>query len=208
MATRSVEALAAPLYLGSGANRVKVNTDGTVTLEGDATAWKDITGDVGSWSLDGNPGKADFDTTERLIVLEPSGSLATEADVVCVQFQLQHDMKVDTALKVHLHWQQPNATIQFKWKYRILENGAAFSSSWSSDVTVNATGAANAFAYASGTLNQITILGDIATTDIGLSSIIQVKLARTDATAGNVFIYDLDAHYEVDAFGSKEEYTK
>jgi len=208
MADLDVEALANPLYFGNGGNRCKIAADGTVTLEGSATAFRDITGDLGSWSIEGAAGKADYDLTERLILLEPSGALATEADVVAAQYQLQHDMKADVPLKLHLHWRQPNATCTFQWKYRVINNGAASASSWTTGGTVNATGAANAFTYTSGSLDQITMLGDIPTTGLGLSSIVQVKMARTDATAGNIYIYDIDAHYEADSFGSSTEYTK
>lgn len=205
---RNIEDLVAPLYFGSNENRVKIDVDGSVSLEGSATVWKDITGSIGSWSLDGAAGKADYDTTERLIVLEPSGSLSTEADVVYAIFQLQHDMKAETPLKLHLHWRQPNATITFQWKYRIINNGEISAAVWTAGGTVPATGDANAFEWTEGAIDQITKLGEIATTDVGLSSIIQIKLARTDATAGNVYIYDIDMHYEADAIGSSTEYAK
>ena len=208
MSNVNTEALVAPVYFGNGANRLKIGTDGTTTMEGTATSWKDITGSTGAFSLAGVAGKADYDLAERLILLEPSGALATEADVVDVKFQLQHDMKAGTPLKLHLHWRQPNATCVFQWKYRVMNNGSASTLGWTTGGTVAATGAANAFAYTSGTLDQITMLGDIPTAGLGISSLIQVKLARTDATAGNVYIYDIDCHYEVDSFGSSLEYVK
>lgn len=209
MADRNVEALTAPLYIGNGADRTKIATDGTITLEGAATFFEDLEGHIGTWSLDGAAGKADFDTTERLIVLEPSGSLSTEADVVYAKYQLRHRTKDSTNLALHLHWRQSNATIEFQWKYRVVgNNGAASTTAWTTGGTIAATGANNAFSYTSGNLDQITKFGNIDTTGLAISSIIQVKFTRTDATAGNIFIYDLDCHFESDRLGSSTEYTK
>lgn len=207
---RDVEALSSALYFGNGANRTKIATDGTVTFEGTATGWEDITGNLNSASIRGSAGKADYDDAEDMVVLQPSGVLATDADVISAKYQLRHKAKAGAPLKLHIHWRQTSADTRiFSWKYRIINNGAASTLTWSEAVNVNATGAANAFTYVSGNLDQITILGDIATTGLELSSIIQVKLARTDAVTGNIYIYDIDGHVEIDsATGSSTEYTK
>lgn len=205
-----IEGLVAPLYFGNGVNRTKINTDGTLTFEGTSTGFDDISGHINSSSIAGTPGKVDYDETEDLIVFEPSGAIATLADLIGVKFQLKHKHKVGTPLKLHIHWRQPNAgPHEFTYKYRFINNGAASTLTWSDPIVVAATGDNNAFEYVSGNLDQKTILGDIPTTGLELSSIIQVKIARTDAVAGNLYVYDIDGHIEIDsATGSSTEYTK
>ena len=206
----NIEGLLAPVYFGNGSNRTKIATDGTVTFEGTAAGYEDISGYLNSASIASTPGKADYDETEDLIVMEPSGSINTLADLVAVKFQLKHQHKTNTPMKLHIHWRQPSSgAYQFTYKYRYANNGGETSLTWSDPVVVTATGANNAYIYVSGNLNQITMLGEIPTTGLTLSSIVQVKIARTDAVAGNIYIYDIDAHIEVDsAAGSATLYTK
>jgi hypothetical protein len=50
---------------------------------------------------------------------------------------------------------------------------------------------------------------DIPLTGLGVSAIIQVVLARTDANAASdVYIYSVDGHIEKDSLGSRQEYVK
>jgi hypothetical protein len=61
----------------------------------------------------------------------------------------------------------------------------------------------------SGNLEQITNLVDIQLTAAGLSDIVQVRFARTDANLNSdIFVTYVDAHCELDALGSSAEYEK
>lgn len=206
----NVETLTEPLYIGNGVNRMKVDTDGTATFEGAASGYEDITGHLNSASIRGAAGKADYDDTEDLIVLQPGGNIANNADIISAKYQLKHQIKTDSTLKLHLHWQQPSAgAYKFKWIYRILNNGAAFSSAWSTPVEVTVDASSSVFTYTSGMLNQVTEFGEIPTTGVSLSSIVQVKFTRSDLVSGDIFVYDIDAHICVDQpVGSRTEYSK
>jgi len=210
MANIDVTTLSNPLYIGNGANRAKVATDGTITLEGDATVYEDIWGQLTGENLFETPGKADYSFAESCVTLAPSGAITVDGDCVVISFQMPHSAKADSPLLAHIHWEQTDATARtFVYRYRVQSQGAAKTSSWSSDVTVStATAGVNVFTYTSGTLNQVSKLGSISLTSAGISAVVQLRLARTDAVSGNVNVTFIDCHYEKDSFGSRTEYTK
>lgn len=210
MANRDVSALTAPLHLGSAGDRTVVEQDGSLKFEGAATVWEDLDGRLNGSSLYTAAGKADYSFTEVCVVLQPSGSLATAGDVVELAFQVKHAAKAGSPLKLHIHWEQTDATArQFSYTYRVQKQGAAKTADWATTVVVSTTTAGvNAFTYTSGVLNQISSLGEITLTDVGISAIVQVKLTRTDAVVGDINVTYLDAHYEIDTVGSRQEYVK
>lgn len=186
----------------------RVSQAGHLSLTGDATCWDDLRESLNGDNLFSAPGKADYDWEELAVTFDPSGSIATDADLITQTYQLPHACKADSILKLHIHWWQTDATTrQFTWKYRLQNQRAAKTTAWSDPINVG-TNANNAEPYVSGTLNQITALGNIDITGLSLSSMVQIKLTRTDAVAGKLFATYLDLHYEIDSFGSNFEYIK
>jgi len=186
----------------------RVNSAGHLSLTGDATCWDDLREPLNGENLFTNPGKADYDWAELAVTFDPSGNIATDGDIVTQTYQLPHACKVGSTLKLHIHWWQTDATTrQFTWQYRLQNQRAAKTTAWSASINVD-TNTNNAEPYVSGTLNQITKLGDIDTTGLSLSSMVQIKLTRTDAVAGKLSATYLDLHYEIDSLGSNAEYTK
>lgn len=186
----------------------RVNSTGTVSLTGDATTWEDLREPLNGDNLYSAPGKADYDWAELAVTFDPSGDIATDGDLVTQVYQLPHACKLGSTLKLHIHWWQTDSTTrQFTWQYRLQNQGAEKTTAWSSPIAVD-TNTNNAIAYTSGSLNQITRLGDIDTTGLSLSSMVQIKLTRTDAVAGKLLATYLDLHYEIDSLGSNTEFTK
>jgi len=210
MTNIDVTALTNPLHIGNGVDRLTIEPDGSMKLEGSATAYDDLQGPITGANLYSVAGKADYDFDEQCVVLQPDGSITTLGDIVDITLQLRHRAVLDTPLKLHIHWEQPSAVARtFTFKYRVQGQGQPKVTTWSSNIVVNtATAGVNSFTYTSGTLNQISRLGDISTTGKGLSSMIQIKLARTDANAGNINATFIDCHYAIDSLGSREELIK
>lgn len=207
MADRNVEALTDPLYIGNGANRIKVSLDGTLTTEGTATTWNDVRTDLFGARLSVNRGRVDYNYDEGSITLQDNGDIDNNDDVVQGSFQMPHDAKEDSLFKFHIHWwQTDNTSREFTVSYRVQPNGSAKTVPWT-PIVVTADATTNAFTYTSGTLNQITALFNLDTTGFGLSSLIQFKLTKSDNN-GDVDATFLDAHYEIDSLGSAEEYVK
>lgn len=181
---------------------------GSVVIPPKLSFWDDISEPLIGQRLFTTPGTLDYNYDEGTVTASPSGDIASNSDRVIMVFQNSHASKTDAPLRFHVHWEQTDATERaFTWQYRVQGNGQAKTTAWSTPVTVTST-TGNAFPYTSGTLNQITDLGEISTTDKGLSSPVQIRWTRSDANAGTIEVTFLDCHKNIDAFGSRQEFKK
>jgi hypothetical protein len=174
--------------------------------------WDDLTETLTGKNLNTTAGKANYDFTNGWVRLEAAGSIDVDADVVNATFQTRHRMETGQLLRFHLHWVQSTSTSRtLTGKYRVIQNGATIGSWTSFSATCSYGGEGdNIFDYSSGSIGQITELFELDTTDWGLSTLVQVRLTRSDSNAnGDVYALYLDAHYKTDRpSGSYEEYAK
>ena len=172
------------------------------------TGWDDLTTSLIGRRLASNAGTVDYNWAENSISFSPSGDITDVNDCVNWNVQKPHGAKDDSVFKLHMHWEQTDATTrEFKLRYRIQENNSAKTTAWT-EVTID-TNTNNVFSYTSGTLNQITRLADIDWSNVSLSSTVQFRMTRSDATAGVVDVTFVDGHVEYDqARGSAQEYVK
>lgn len=195
------------LTVGASPDYSEFEADGTLVMHGDATVWDDVTFPLAAYRLDSGSGKLQQNYDNASITMQSGGSIATAADRLVITCQMPHKTKLDSTAELHIHWEQPaDQAYTFDYQYRIQENGEAKDATWSTAATVAMS--ANAFTYVSGTLIQITPLISIDLTGIGLSSLIQVRIARSDSTTGDIEALALDFHFEFDTLGSNEEYVK
>jgi hypothetical protein len=201
-------------YLGSSIGYVTFDAvNGSVTLIGEATAYKDLLFNLVGQKLESPASDVDQDVAEGTVDFEDT---ATLADYVMMNIQVNHDWEIASAIYPHLHWFQasanvPNWLIQYRWQIQ----GAAKTTAWTSVKYTE-----HAATYAAGTLNQITKFGSItAPAGCGLSDILQFRVLRDtdndstlfgglDPLTGDAKAVNFDVHYEVDGFGSDEEYVK
>jgi len=209
MAEKDVSSLVTPLYIGSGGNRSRFDTDGSLVFEGNATVYDDVIGQLTGSNLFETPGKADYSFTEGCLLLSPSGVLATDGDAVMINFQIPHSAKIGSPFLLHLHWFMPDNTARtFQYQYRVRSTGQA-KPAWSSVVTVSTgTAGVNAAPFVAGGIDQISNLGSISLVGAAISARVQVRIARTDAVAGDLQVDYIDGHVERDSFGSRQEFIK
>lgn len=192
---------------GSGTNRTKFNEDGSMVFEGDATVWDDVIGSLIAKKLTAVTGKVDYNWDEITITFEPNGDIDTEADVLFFNVQIPHAQRVNSPLDLHIHWEQDSAVDRdLEIHYRIQHNGQLKTTTWT-EATVSLLDDTK-FTYTSGTLNQISDLIHIPSTGIGISAVVQFKIARTDNNAGDLEATFIDIHVEKDTIGSRSEYVK
>lgn len=193
--------------LGSGANRTKIEDDGTLTFEGDATVWDDLVGSLIGKTLSSVSGKVQYNWTENSITFNSGGSISVSNDIVNFSVQIPHASKTDSGIDIHIHWEQTDSTArEFTIQHRVQNNGDAKTTSWTQNIV--STQADDKFTYTSGTLNQISDLVHIDMTGAGISAVVQFKIARTDAVAGDIEVTFVDVHVEKDTLGSRQEYVK
>jgi hypothetical protein len=190
-----------------GGNSFQIEEDGTDVRYGEATVWDDIVRSLAAAKLESSAGKVDYEWAENAINFNSGGNIATSADRLIFNMETPHAMLTDSKLHLHIHWEQTSTNaIEWTVQHRIQSNGEAKTTAWTTTVVLASVG--NVFTYSAGTLNQITELVEVDCTDAGLSATVQFRLARTDATAGDILATFIDAHIERDMLGSRTEYTK
>jgi len=176
-------------------------------LQGHFTVWDDMQNSLIGKRLYSTAGKVDYDYDEIAIAFASGGSMAEANDRVTFPLQMQHKKKLGTAIRLHLHLEQEDDTErEFTLAYRVQKQGAAKTTDWT-EITLSTADDA-AFTYSSDTLNQTVSFPEIPVNDVGVSDIVQCRLARTDSAGGTVLVTFADAHFEIDAWGSAGEYTK
>lgn len=203
-------------HFGGVTDRMEVATDGSVRLRGAGTMWKDMISDLFGKRLNSTSGKVDYEWDENAIKFQSGGSIATAADRVGGNSEINHEFKVGTGItfRPHMHWFQEVVSgaveaFVFTAQYRLQRNDAEKTASWTT-ITAEAGTADDIFDFTGevdGTYNQITRFDDIVIT-CSISDTIQFRVARTDSVTGDVLVYFFDMHGEVDAFGSELEVTK
>lgn len=198
---------------GGAASYAQINTDGTITLVGNATAFDDLrvegmTTRVGTVApTDGTGFRGDANHQTRNFV-------HTQADEVQFLVQMPHAWKGGTGsvLEAHVHFMPTTSTagdqaVKFVLEYYWANvNGQFPASPATYPMTYTWSGDKQWYhCIADGS-------GGIALTDGALSAILKCRLYRDNTVTNNLaaavtFLY-FDIHYEVDAFGSASEYTK
>ena len=192
--------------IGDATNNFEVESDGSTMRNGNATMWDDLTGSLIARRLESTAGKLQYDYNDNAIIMQSGGSIANNTDRLIFNFQKPHGAKTDSVFRLHIHWEQVSANnIEFTLQYRIQNNGDAKNETWT---TLTADSADNVFTYTSGTLNQITLLGDIPWNTSSISATCQFRVARTDVTTGDIKATFVDGHVERDNIGSRQEYIK
>ena len=199
----------------AGGNYTDIRTDGTQRLVGSATAWKDIIGDLFGKRLSSTSGRVDYDFDENAIKFQNNGSISSSADRVGANLEINHELKVGSSIvfKPHIHWFQEVSSgsvtaFVLTMRYRLQRNNYAKTTAWTT-VTCTA-GTDDVFDFtgeSDGTYNQLSRFPDI-TIDCGVSDTLQFQMTRTDSLSGDMYIYFMDMHAEIDSFGSDEEITK
>ena len=126
--------------------------------------------------------------------------------------QTQHAMKLNTAIRQHIHFILPNTTNvgdKFKFQLDVVAAGAngqfavPSGSPYSGEHTVAAD---------DNTHHRILQLGSIAAVNTTVSTIYKCKLTRIAASANeygsDVYLLFTDGHFQKDQDGSREEYVK
>jgi hypothetical protein len=196
-------------------NYSKFEPDGTLVAIGNARCFRDEFTSLIATRLTSPSGQFVLNDTEGSITAKIGARYST--DFLVMNIQLNHDWSLGTSLGPHLHWWQtttntPNWLMGYRWQ----KEGSAKTTDWTL-----AKWTSNAFTWASGTLNQITIFPDISA-PVGygqVSDIVQIKIWRdytnvstlfagTDPVAADQDLLHFDTHIMVDTLGSRSEYQK
>jgi hypothetical protein len=135
---------------------------------------------------------------------------ASATNIIAGIAQLPHSWKMGTAVEAHIHWCPTNTNtgnVFWRFEYEIQPINGVFVGYGTPVDTLDA-GAGVAETH------QIHGLAEIDASGITtVSAIIKWKLSRIGGDATDTYnavarLLELDFHYQIDGFGSQEEYTK
>lgn len=183
----------------------------TVTPVGDRYYWQnagsyeDLRFPATAINPPGLVGDPDWDTTNGGWLFDGGST-----EMLFLLIQIPHAWEEGTTLHPHVHWQKSTSaagTVLWQLEYKWAPIGAAMDATFttisSSTPTVSDADTAD--------WHALTDLGNITATGKQISDMILAKLSRlggTDTYAADARLLEFDIHYQVNSFGSREEYTK
>jgi hypothetical protein len=224
--TKSLITAAGGAQLGdqAGGNYVNISdTDGTLTLVGNAKAWDDLRVEPVARTTGANAPTFEkwlddaAGTSRGVYLYSFDDANAGSEKEIFFTMQMPHNWAA-TAVGIHVHWigavDDTTATPRWGMEYVWKEIGAVFGDTTTVYVVGNTAGDANITALKH-YISEFTAVTPDSTQD-GLSSILIGRLFRDSANAADTYnasgakcgLLYIDAHYEIDGFGSNSEYTK
>ena len=224
-----VDASADAIYFGGATNGVKIAKGGEITLQGTATRFDDlriepVARTTGTNAPTFEKWYDDLAGTSRGVYLYSFDDAAANAEKeIFFTMQMPHTWKEGSTIHLHVHWvgavndttADPRWAVEYIWK----DIGQVFGDSviiYSDGTHVDGSGSPDASVTAN--KHYITHLADIVpdATQNNLSSILIGRLFRNSSDAGDTYnaggakcgLLYIDAHIEIDSFGSESEYIK
>lgn len=192
------------ISIGDTVGKVSVNKEGTLRLQNNATTFEDLRFPATAINPQGAIAAMSFDTINIGFTASP---IADQS--IAIIAQMPHAWKLGSIIYPHIHWQpltSNTGNIVWKIEYKWTNIGAVEDSSWSTQtVVVPVTGGVGK--------HLISSFAGIDGTNKELSSLLTIKIYRLgtdilDTCTSNVLLKEFDIHYEIDSFGSNEQYIK
>ena len=211
-----------PLTGGSNSSDyMAISNDGTVRLLGTATTWNDL---VVNPALARNSG-----ATVPVWMLFVSPAIYTwgfedgKSNEVSFCVQLPHDYKEGSTIYPHIHWSSTTAAglnrVRWVLDYQWANFGDPFSSSSSASIYGTQLAVDNSKSLGAYD-NTITPMNTGGVNNAGVngngkkvSSLLMCRLYRdgtngVDTFTGTAALLSIDFHYEIDSFGSNDQFVK
>jgi hypothetical protein len=206
-ATGKLSALQAKI--GGADDYANIGADGTVTLAGTATTFDDLMFPASAINPAGTANPAGVDNDHGWFLFD-----AAATETIAVQVQLPHRWKVGSTLYPHVHWHKTTAAagnVLWRLEYKWADINAVMDAAWTSlDVvsTIAATPDTN-----TAQKHLISAWAGISTAGKGISAMLICRINRiggdgTDTYGADAAMMQFDLHFEIDSFGSSQEYTK
>lgn len=196
------------LQVGGSSDFTEIMVDGTLRAHGEATAWDDLRVPIeGTKKLAGKEAKDVVYKGGVITSFEDGGDQAITWTV-----QLPHAWKEGTDIEFHIHYVLPISGSESgaeNVKFVFTHSWANINEVFPDATTVNVTtDFQTGVAHTSGIIEMVTLDAE----DKTLSSQIICSLTRDTSVADNlaqdIYVTEVDFHYQVDGFGSAQEYTK
>jgi len=175
--------------------------------------WDDLRFPATGARIDVSSGRLDYDYAECGINFQSNARYDNEP--LCMVAQMPHSKKLGTEVRPHIHWDQnqaatPNWLLEWRWVNNGEQRGT-----WQQEIYTN-----NLYTYLSGNLQQLTEFPALQPPlNESVSSLLEFRVFRdsnnssglfagADPYSGSALFKEFDLHYQIDSFGSPQEYTK
>jgi len=204
------------VYIGDGINNTHIESDGSLSYEGTAIRWEDITIPITSTKEEGTkpPGydifKDDGSGSQGVISYKFDPDSEEE---LYFTVQLPHRWKEGSVINAHVHWSATTNvdTDKVVWglEYSWSNIGSVFGDTTiiTGDTPHTSVGTVSAYEHA------LTNIGNIDATGKLISSMLLCRVFR-DATNSadnynnDAYLFEIDFHYQIDSDGSRTEFSK
>jgi hypothetical protein len=148
-------------------------------------------------------------------VNETNGTLefsASATNIVAVEVQMPHSWAQATPIRPHIHWRkktQGTGNIMWQLTYEFVNRGTAFTDTPEPLTADTPAGTDDGTAL----VHHLTSFGDVAMTGKTISCMGLITISRLgghddDTYAGVAQLLEFDIHYQIDAFGSIQQFAK
>ena len=185
---------------GVGANYTKIENDGTVVFNGDATVWEDAQVVLGTVKF---AGASDPTWTAYKGGLVLSFHKAQD-NIVYFTIQLSHKYKISSDIEFHIHITYPvgdGGNSIWAFTHSMAAVGGTFPGESTVNKTIGGSGGANEH-------ELVSFSADIGSLS-GPSGVILCSLERTgtdelDTCDQNIYVVAMDCHIECDTAGTRQ----
>lgn len=167
--------------------------------------WDDLRFPVAGINPPGAASDPTVDTADGRMVFS-----ASQENIIAIQVQMPHSWKEGSYLAPHIHWSPTNTnTGNVKWqiKYKVANVNEVFPAAWTTITTLSA-GAGVADTH------QIASFADtIAMDNKTFSCMLLMLISRLGADGADTYnavckLNEVDIHYQINGFGTGDEYTR
>ena len=179
----------------------------TDSFEIQDTYYDDLKFPAASANPPGLASDPDFDTTNGGYLFD-----AGSTELLFFAAQMPHAWKEGTGIHPHLHWQKTTSAsgnVYWQLDYKMAPIGEVMDSSFTTLTTTSVVGSTPDTDTANKHL--ISSFDEISMTGKGLSDMILIKLSRiggSDTYGADARLLEFDIHYEINSFGSAQEFRQ
>jgi hypothetical protein len=138
---------------------------------------------------------------------------ATQTNTVAIQVQLPHSWEQSSFIVPHVHWRKKTegaGNVYWRLTYEFVNIGDAFTDT---PTTANATAAVEGSDDGSALVHLLSSFGQVAMTNkriscMGLLTVSRIGGDTDDTYDGVAQLLEFDIHYQIDAFGSIQQFAK
>ncbi len=179
-------------------------TDSFVVLD---TYWDDLRFPASAINPPGQASDPDFDTTNGGWLFDDNST-----ELVFLMAQMPHAWKEGTALRPHIHWQKTTSAsgnVLWRLEYKKAPIGEVMDAAFTTlDTTTAVAGTPDTD---TADKHLISSFEHIEKVGGGLSDMLVMKLSRiggdgSDTYGDDARLLEFDFHFEIDSFGSAEEF--